>query len=117
MKIVIIFFLLTIALFPQIKVSWDLDQTGNTLWYNVYYCSGADSSVFPLKDGMTHDQVWDWQTGSTLYPYFYVKQPFVGTFFRVGVIGVSADGTPARLSVQTYRTKNPSKVTGIKVIQ
>lgn len=108
--------LLTIASFSQIKVTWDLDQTGNILWYNVYYCAGADSSVFPLKDGVTHEQVWDWQTGSTLYPYFYVKQPYLGDFFRVGIIGVSADGNMSTMTVQTYRTKRPPKVENVKII-
>lgn len=99
--------------YPQIKVTWDMQP--NALWYQVYYCAGDDSSKFPIKDGVTHDQVWDWQTGSTLYPYFYIKNDGYGKFYRVGVIAVSFSGDLSPMKVMTYERIKVQKPTGVRV--
>lgn len=87
----------------------------NALWYQVYYCAGDDSSLFPLKNGITHDKVWDWQTGSTLYPYFYVKNDGYGKFYRVGVIAVSPTGDMSPMMINTYERKKVTKPSNVRV--
>jgi hypothetical protein len=117
----ILFIFLTAILFmacsyPQIKVNWDTDS--HNLWYRVYYCAGDDSALFPIKNGVTHDQVWDWQTGSTLYPYFYVKNDGYGKYFRVGIIGESSTGDLSKMTVKTYERKKaiiPNNLTIMEV--
>lgn len=99
--------------YPQIKVTWETQSTA--LWYRIYYCAGDDSSKFPIKDGITHDQVWDWQTGSTLYPYFYIKNDGYGKFYRVGVIAESFSGDLSTMVCKTYARIKVEKPTGVRV--
>lgn len=101
--------------YPQIKVTWDMDA--QAAYYKVYYCAGNDTSLFPIKDGVTHQQVWDWWTGDTLYPYFYVKNDGYGDYYRVGVIKVSFSGDYTTMTVQTYKRIKLSKPTGVKALE
>jgi hypothetical protein len=113
--IALIVFIITACSYPQIKVTWDTDP--HNLWYRVYYCAGDDSSLFPIKNGVTHDQVWDWQTGSTLYPYFYVKNDGYGKYFRVGIIGESSTGDLSKMIIKTYERKKAIIPVGLKIME
>ena len=109
-------FLLLLAVgcsYPQIKVTWQPDS--QNLWYNVYYCAGDDSSKFPLKENSLHSDVWDWQSGSTLYPYFYIKNDGYGKYYRVGVIGISPTGDMSAMSIQTYERKKAIKPLAVRI--
>ena len=103
--------------YPQIRVEWDQDVTGQTLWYQVYYCAGDDTTLFEIRDGVRHDEVWDWQTGSTLYPYFYIKNDGWGKYYRVGVIGVTKDGDQSTMTCTTYERGTPIKPTNVKILE
>lgn len=83
-----------------IKVSWDWMPDYPEM-YEVYYCSGDDTSLMPIKDGIESGLVWDWQTGSTIYNYYWVKQP-LKRFLRIGIVGVMSDGQKTLMKCFTY---------------
>src|SRR5574338_769831 len=83
-----------------IKVSWNW-LPNYPEKYEVYYCSADDTTIMPVKDGVDGDLVSDWQTGSTVYNYFWVKQP-LKRFLRIGIVGVMSDGQKTLMKCFTY---------------
>lgn len=83
-----------------IKISWNWIPD-YSYKFDVYYCSADDSSKIPIKDGINGDLVWDWQTGSTVYNYYWVKQP-LKRFLRIGIVGVNNSGQKTLMKCYTY---------------
>lgn len=83
-----------------IKVSWNW-MTNYPEKYEVYYCAADDSSLIPLKDGIDGSSVWDWQTGMTVYNYFWVKNPLM-KYLRIGIVGVDKNGQKTLMKCFTY---------------
>lgn len=120
--------ILTIALFvtgcapndtaAQIKVSWNpqVSPTGKyPVVYHVYYVAGDDTTKFPVKLGATDADIWDWQVGTTIQSYFYVKNDGYGKYFRVGVIPYSWDETPGPIAILTFERSRPMPITGLQI--
>lgn len=84
-----------------IKVNWDWMPLDSALSYDVYYCAADDSSLIPLKDGIDGSSVWDWQTGSTIYNYFWVKNPLM-KYLKIGIVGVNQAGKATAMKCKTY---------------
>lgn len=84
-----------------IKVSWNWMTLDSALSYNVYYCAADDSSLIPLKDGIDGSSVWEWQTGSTVYNYFWVKNPLM-KYLKIGIVGVNQAGKTTAMRCKTY---------------
>jgi hypothetical protein len=85
---------------PQ-KVSWDYMPIDSALFYNVYYCAANDTSLMPIHSGSNLDDVWDWQTGSTVYNYFWVKKTSL-KYLRIGIAGVNQAGKTTAMRCTTY---------------
>lgn len=67
----------------------------------IFYCQGNDTTMFPLVEDATYEQVWDWQIGQNLYNYFYVelKSITLGKYIRLGVMAIGWNGEKSLLAV------------------
>lgn len=102
----------------QIKIQWDSQESPNKQYpvvYHIYYCAGDDTSLFPVKNNAVHQDIWDWEIGTTINNYFYVKNDGFGKFFRIGIIPYSWDGTPADIRIITFTRSKPVPVTGLQI--
>lgn len=124
MKIILIIFFFVLNAYPQndttlqklkdvvnsidnstknlpIKITWNWMPIDSALSYNIYYCAANDTTIMPIKDGANIIDIWDWQTGSTIYNYYWVRRPST-KYLRIGIIGVNQAGKTTVMKCKTY---------------
>ena len=129
--IIALIIILSNVSFPQINVqvkpypgaiemTWDFDSTGSSAEYLIFYCAGADTNLFPVKENATYAEVWDWWIASSLYNYHYVKiktdvlpEPF---YLRLGIIAIGWDGQFSTMKCipEVLTIMKPPKPKGLK---
>lgn len=88
------------------RISWTADS--ESTHYGVFWCQGADTSLFPFVNGTDPDSlwenepVWNWSFVSTYSNYYYheVHNMSGTTYIRYGVSPINAAGQYGR--IRTY---------------
>ena len=133
MKKFFIFLILTGMVFAQsnlrskpeevITVRWDGTGESDVLWYAVFYCQGADTTLFPFNTGTDPDSLWmneeivNWSFARTVNDYYcHIPNDMVGiTYLRIGVAGINAAGKVGviRCLPKVIRIKRPNMINNI----
>lgn len=106
-----------------VRISWTPSTETDVTDYAIFYCQGADTTLFPLYDGVHPDQVWFEPTGETVMDWWLAsirKTSFIVEFNNMpgvtyGRIGVAAINEAGEIGVITcipkvIRIKRPDKV-------
>lgn len=106
------------------RISWVIDEN-NATHYGIFWCQGADTTIFPFVNGTDPDSLWEnepitnWSFASVYSNYYYHEvhnMPGV-TYIRYGVAPINAAGQYGR--IRTYykviRVVKPIQLQEIKV--
>jgi hypothetical protein len=133
--IIFIFIFSQAKIFPQsnvitkpgqvIKLIWDASTEPDVWQYAIFYCQGADTSLFPFNTGTDPDSLWngnepvsDWSLGTIYDLKFFVepKKMQGTTYLRLGVSGINQAGELGIIQCipKVITIKRPAGITGVK---
>lgn len=108
-----------------IKLTWNHSIEPDVWQYAIFYCQGADTSVFPFNTGTDPDSLWmdepihNWSFASVYdVKYFHEPSKMAGTtYLRLGVAGINQAGQLGLIQCipKVIRVKKPDSVGGVKV--
>lgn len=133
--IIALILLFTNASFPQsnvitkpaqvIKLTWTA-STDNDVWqYGIFFCQGADTNLFPIKNNVEPDSLWksepisNWNY-STVYDNRFAYEPRLFpyvTYIRLGVSAINQAGKfgTIRCISKVIKVSKPSNVINVKI--
>lgn len=133
--IIALILLFTNASFPQsnvitkpaqvIKLTWTA-STDNDVWqYGIFFCQGADTNLFPIKNNVEPDTLWksepisNWNY-STVYDNRFAYEPRLFpyvTYIRLGVSAINQAGKfgTIRCISKVIKVSKPSNVINVKI--
>jgi hypothetical protein len=127
--------LFTNASFPQsnvitkpsqvIKLTWQPSIEPDVYQYAIFWCQGADTSLFPFNTGTDPDSLWmnepisNWSFARVYDRKFHYEPAIMPgiTYVRLGVAGINLAGKLGLIQCisKVIRVKTPAAITGVKV--
>ena len=127
--------LFTNASFPQsniitkpaqvIKLTWTPSSDNDVWQYGIFFCQGADTNLFPIKNNVEPDSLWksepisNWNY-STVYDNRFAYEPRLfpyTTYIRLGVSAINQAGKfgTIRCISKVIKISKPSNVLNVKI--